>query len=137
MASSKPKKGFSMSLGKMKLSSSAKNRPEGADRSTTSKPSAIRPGRHEEEEEEDRVSSKRDYVTGIGGGKVDTKEKIVERGPRVIPLAENPWQRDAAARTAPVADSDDPAAASAGQSSEGSTSTPAPLLTLINTGACE
>ncbi|CAM9534970.1 unnamed protein product, partial [Hapterophycus canaliculatus] len=36
---------------------------------------------------------KRDYVTGIGGGKVVTKELVVERGPRVISLVSNPWAK--------------------------------------------
>lgn len=96
MATSKPnKKGFSMSLGKSKSSSlSAKARPDGGDRLNPK--SSVLGGVHQEEGGEEEP--KKDYVTGIGGGKVVTKEKIIERGPRVIALASNPWEREAAAK---------------------------------------
>lgn len=53
-----------------------------------------------EEADDDETRQKKDYVTGIGGGKVVTKEVVVERGPRVIALASNPWERKAAVKSA-------------------------------------
>lgn len=44
----------------------------------------------------------KDYVTGVGGGRVVTVEPTIERGPRVIALAPNPWERQAVAGTAPA-----------------------------------
>lgn len=95
MASSKPKKGFSMSLSKPKSSSSSSAAAaKGGDRATAAaaginKPSAI--GVAHDDDAENAAGGKRDYVTSIGGGKVVTKEVVVERGPRVIALASNPW----------------------------------------------
>ena len=76
-----------MSLSKTKLpSSSAAVVRTDRDR-FRAKPSSI--GQRDGEEAE--AAPKRDYVTGIGGGKVVTREVVVERGPRVIALASNPW----------------------------------------------
>lgn len=96
MASSKPKKSFSMSLTKPKSSSysSAAAAKGGGDRSaaaSSNKSSAIGGAHDDGENGEEAGGGKRDYVTGIGGGKVVTKEVVVERGPRVIALASNPW----------------------------------------------
>lgn len=87
MANSKPKKGFSMSLSKTKLPSSSTAVVRTDRERPRAKPSSI--GQRDGEEAE--AAPKRDYVTGIGGGKVVTKEVVVERGPRVIALAPNPW----------------------------------------------
>ena len=87
MASSKPKKGFSMSLSKTKLPSSSAAVVRNDRERPRAKPSSI--GQRDGEEAD--AAPKRDYVTGIGGGKVVTKETVVERGPRVIALAPNPW----------------------------------------------
>lgn len=98
MASSKPKKGFSMSLTKPKSSSSSSAAAaKGGDRASaaaaagTNKPSAIGVAHDDGDDGDDGGGGKRDYVTGIGGGRVVTKEVVVERGPRVIALASNPW----------------------------------------------
>eukprot|EP00903_Cladosiphon_okamuranus_P008182 g7881.t1 len=96
MASSKPKKGFSMSLSKPKSSSSSSSAAaKGGDRAVAAvasvKPSAIGVAHDDGDEDEDGAGGKRDYVTGIGGGRVVTKEVVVERGPRVIALVSNPW----------------------------------------------
>lgn len=87
MASSKPKKGFSMSLSKAKLPSSSAAAVRNDREHPRAKPSSI--GQRDGEQADG--APKRDYVTGIGGGKVVTKEIVVERGPRVIALAPNPW----------------------------------------------
>lgn len=95
MASSKPKKGFSMSLGKPKIASSSSGAAsKGGDRvsngGNSKQASAI--GVSHDDDDNDG-GGKRDYVTGIGGGKVVTKEVVVERGPRVISLVSNPWAK--------------------------------------------
>lgn len=87
MASSKPKKGFSMSLSKSKLSSSH----TAVVRTDRDRPGAKPSSLGQRDGDEAEAAPKRDYVTGIGGGKVVTKEVVVERGPRVIALAPNPW----------------------------------------------
>lgn len=93
MASPKPKKGFSMSLSKPKSSSSSSSAAaKGGDRAAAAsinKPSAI--GVAHDDGDEDGGGGKRDYVTGIGAGKVVTKEVFMERAPRMIALASNPW----------------------------------------------
>lgn len=86
MASSKPKKGFSMSLSKTKLPSSG-----AVVRADRERPRPQSSSIGQRDGEEDEAVPKRDYVTGIGGGKVVTKEVVVERAPRVIALATNPW----------------------------------------------
>ncbi|CAB1099405.1 unnamed protein product [Ectocarpus sp. CCAP 1310/34] len=103
MASSKPKKGFSMSLGKPKLSSSSATSAKGPDRATSggSKWSASAIGIAHDDEDAGGRGGKRDYVTGIGGGKVVTKEVVVDRGPRVIALASNPWANGSNAGSVP------------------------------------
>lgn len=99
MASSKPKKGFSMSLNKPRPSSSssaaaAKGGDRAAATAGSTKSSAIGVA-HDDGDDDgeggDGGGGQRDYVTGIGGGKVVTKEVVVERGPRIIALASNPW----------------------------------------------
>lgn len=115
MASIKPKKVFSMSLSKTKAPSSfTKGKPEGE--RAPNKSSAI--GNHEVE-----AAPKRDYVTGVGGGKVVTKEITVERGPRVIALASNPWERERAA------------AANAAEATGKSTSSNAPATSSASNGS--
>lgn len=89
MKSSKPKSGFSMSLSKTKPSNAKGYR---SDLSNT-RHSAI--GDVPEEEDDASAAPRKDYVTGVGGGKVVTREIAVERGPRVIALAANPWERAA------------------------------------------
>lgn len=91
-----------MSLGKPKssASSSAAVPKKGVDRASASnggigsKRSAIGVAHEEDDGEEGR--GKRVYVTGIGEGKVVTKEVVVERGPLVISLASNPWEKGTA-----------------------------------------
>ncbi len=91
-----------MSLGKPKssASSSVAAPKKGGDRASASnggigsKRSAIGVVHGEDDGEEG--GGKRDYVTGIGGGKVVTKEVVVERGPLVISLASNPWEKGSA-----------------------------------------
>lgn len=90
MKSPKPKSGFSMSLSKTKPSNVKGYR---SDLSNTRR-SAI--GDVPGEEDDASAAPVKDYVTGVGGGKVVTRELVVERGPRVIALATNPWERAAA-----------------------------------------
>ncbi|CAM9783278.1 unnamed protein product, partial [Ectocarpus sp. 12 AP-2014] len=115
MASSKPKKGFSMSLGKPKQSSSSATSAKGPDRATTggSKSCASAIGEAHDDEDAGGRGGKRDYVTGIGGGKVVTKEVVVDRGPRVIALASNPWANGSNAAVAATGSVPPPAATAA------------------------
>lgn len=83
MGKSKPKVNFSMSLAKGKASS--KTRPK----STNGEKNQIRAV---DETDEAVDSPKKDFVRGIGGGRVMTIEPEVNHGPRVIPLARNPWE---------------------------------------------
>ncbi|CAM9910351.1 unnamed protein product [Ectocarpus sp. 6 AP-2014] len=115
MASSKPKKGFSMSLGKPKQSSSSATSAKGPDRATSggSKSSTSAIGVAHDDEDAEGRGGKRDYVTGIGGGKVVTKEVVVDRGPRVIALASNPWANGSNAAAAATGSVPPPAATAA------------------------
>ena len=90
MEHSNPKKGFSMSL-QPKLSASSRTRRADRSNAAPALPSAI--GQVHAAAED--IAPDRDYVIGMGEGKVFTKEIRVERGPRVIPLAEKPWKQRA------------------------------------------
>lgn len=134
----KPKKGFSMSLSKPKSSSSsssaaaaaAKGKGDrgasnnGSSTSSSTKPSSAIGAAHgddDDDDDDDREAGggggKRDYVTGIGGGKVVTKEVVVERGPRVIALASNPWANGSSSNSTAAAGGGGPPAASAAAAS--------------------
>lgn len=108
-----------MSLGKPKAlpSSSSATTKGGGDRvangnSSGKQASAIGVA-HDDDDDAAAGGGKRDYVTGIGGGKVVTKEVVVERGPRVITLASNPWAKSNSTTTATTAAVPPPAASTA------------------------
>lgn len=124
MKSSKPKSGFSMSLGKSKPPNAKGYR---SDLGNT-KRSAIGGDAHGEEDDDASAAPPgKDYVTSIGGGKVVTREITVERGPRVIALATNPWERAAAeAAAAAAATAADKTRASPTELPNGVAATPTP-----------
>lgn len=76
----KPKGGFSMSLPKGKTL--GKIKPKTA----SGQPRAV------DEDAGEDGDVKKAFVTGIGGGQVDTVEAEVQRAPRVIPLVANRWE---------------------------------------------
>lgn len=83
MENNKSKSGFSMTL---KVKASTKSKPKSGN------------GLPAQADQDDNEALTKDFVRGIGEGRVVTVRPEVKHGPRVIPLASNPWERSDQAR---------------------------------------